>query len=120
MTHQAVTYSLVEPSDPGDGTEPLRRTAFVPSGADPTEALANGFYDVRIHGTRPAGDYALSDRFWYVRYVDEASTTVPDVGSTAEIIALLDRDRTVLVISGPFGTRAAAEYEMDVRLEAPE
>lgn len=118
MTHVAVTYSFIGLDDTLEPNNPFRRRAFVPDGQDPAAQLTHTRWNILIHDIQPATDAAFKGRYWYVAYVEKS--TVLTVLSTIKILLLLDRRRTVWVISGPFDTEGAARYDMDVRWESHE
>lgn len=120
MSHQAVTYSLLWRDDTGDRAPPSRRLAFVPAGKDPADQLARPSWKLLIHETRPATEDTLAKGYWYVQHVEDPPAVLASVVSTAEILRLLDRGRTVLAVSGPFETEEAAQYDMDLRWESHE
>ena len=118
MDHLSVTYSL-DCDFILDASRPFRRLAFVPAHADPVAALSNrGTRRVHVHETRPATELTQAKVFWYVQYVETPPTVICTVLDTAEVLQILDRGRMVLVISGPFATKDAAQHDMDVRWDS--
>ena len=118
MSDRAVTYSLKGCDDVLDPSNPFRRLAFLPASSDLVRELGRGRWDVLVHETLSPLDARFAKSFWYVQYVDTAPTATAAVASTDQILVLLHRGLAVLVVSGPFETEGAAQYDLDVRWES--
>lgn len=107
------------------------RVALVPSAAEPVEALEHKKgLGLQVEEVARRSNRRLPLGFWYVwTYIPEpranAEGTVNrwvdmNVLSSQQLLERLGQGHTVCVISGPFDTKEAASYDMDVRLESPE
>lgn len=107
------------------------RVAFVPSAADPAEALAcHRSLGVHIEDIERRPSRAMPVGFWYVNtYIPERPTDAEgpvmrwvdcNVLSSRQMLDRLEQGHTICVVSGPFDTEGAARYDMDVRMESPE
>ena len=117
--HKAVTYSLVSEA-PLFGDRAMQHLRFVPANPDPAEFLVSDLSDEIVHETAPAAQRLTANRFWYVKYGEKPNTHLHAVLSTTQMMKMLDEQRTLFVISGPFATREQALYDADVRWETPE